>query len=570
VVPPDSGTGYYLPAQIQVASPEAFVHDGGVVYAESGIPLLYIGIFVISPSNFTLPPGTYGMNPLGTYIFSNRDEGTPVTMTYTVKATTGFSPLLTPVYDLADADFVAEKDADPVTVERADLYSLPSIQRVEVTSRSNSYAMTPVEARDQAQIEMFGPRVGPTVSAHEICDEFTIGPMVAQLILQRALYVRAKYTFKLSWEFCLIDPMDVISITDLTLGLNGAHVRVVSIEEDEAGLLTVVAEELVSGIGLATANPAGGSLGPGHAFSQLAVSVNTPLLYQPPTSLTGGTPQIWAGASPQPAGASTQWGGANVYASLDGTTYALAATITQPLSQGLLTAYLPIAVGGLDNVNTCSVDLTMSGGTLAGADPTSASLGVTRSLIENELISFTDATLTAANQYNLTALYRGMNSTTPAAHATGAPFARLDDAIVTYDIPAGLTGQTIYFKFQSFNAFGSGLQDLSDCAVFTIVVGAAGTAHPITIQLQSGVPLDLGAVNSTPTITDDFGAVTQAVGDRIDLGLLATIPHPIADQIRHATALVDFGTILSPVTLSDDFGAILDPAIDILDLGPIP
>ena len=54
--------------------------------------------------------------------------------------------------------------------------------------------MTPVEARDQAQIEMYGPRVGSTISAHEICDEFTIGPMVAQLILQRALYVRAKYT----------------------------------------------------------------------------------------------------------------------------------------------------------------------------------------------------------------------------------------------------------------------------------------------------------------------------------------------------------------------------------------
>ena len=50
-------------------------------------------------------------------------------MTYTVKATTGFAPLLTPRYDLTDADFLFEKDTDPVTVERVDLYSLPSIQR---------------------------------------------------------------------------------------------------------------------------------------------------------------------------------------------------------------------------------------------------------------------------------------------------------------------------------------------------------------------------------------------------------------------------------------------------------
>ena len=70
---------------------------------------------------------------------------------------------------------------------------------------------------------MYGPRVGSTITAHEICDEFTIGPMVAQLILQRALYVRAKYTFKLSWEFCLLDPMDVVSLTDAALGLDQAQ-----------------------------------------------------------------------------------------------------------------------------------------------------------------------------------------------------------------------------------------------------------------------------------------------------------------------------------------------------------
>ena len=567
-VVPSNDANWQLPAQITVSSPEAFVHDGGVVYAANGFPLIYIGIFIITPYSYTLPPGTYAMNPVGTYIFSGADEGKPVTMTYTVKSATGFSPLLTPRYDLTDADFIADKDQDPINVERVDVYSLPSIQRVEVTSRSNSYSMTAVEARDQGQIEMFGPRVGSTISAHEICDEFTIGPKVAQLILQRALYVRAKYHFKLSWEFCLLEPMDVVTINDAGLGLNQAKVRITDIEEDDNGLLTVTAEELVSGIGTATVNPSAGSLGQQHAFEQLAVAVNYPLLYQPPTSLTGGTAQIWAGASPQPGGSSLQWGGCNVWASLDGTTYQQAATITAPVNQGLLTASLPIAIAGLDNVNTLAVDLSMSQGVLTGTDPTSASLGVTRCVVDNELVSFTNATLTAANAYALTALYRGMNGTSPAAHGTGSPFARLDKTIVTYDIPAGLTGQVIYFKFQSFNAFGAGAQDLSDCAVYSIIVGSAGTSHPITIQLQSGVPLDLGPVNVTPTILDDFGPVTQAVGDRIDLGALAVIPHPIADQI--GSGALDLGPILTPITLSDDFGAILDPPIHISNLGTIP
>ena len=570
VVPPDSGVVWQLPAMITVASPDEFVSDGGVVYSENGFPLVFIGVVVITPFNYTLPSNTYGFDPVGTYVFSIFDAGKPVTMTYTVRASTGFAPLLTPQYDLADADYIAEADKDPINVDRADIYSLPSIQRIEVTSRSNSYSMTPVEARDQAQIEMYGPRVGSTITAHEICDEFTIGPTVAQLILQRALYVRAKYTWKLSWEFCLLDPMDVVTLTDLALGLDQAKVRIVSIEEDDNGLLTVVAEELVSGIGTAAANPSAGSGGPQHSFAQTAVSINAPLLYQPPTTLTGGVAQIWAGASPHASGASTQWGGCNIYASLDGTTYAEVATITQPVAQGVLSAYLPVAIAGSDPTDTLSVDLTMSSGVLANVDPTSASLGVTLSLVDNELVSFTDATLTATSAYDLTGLYRGMSGSAPAAHATGAPFARLDSSVLaTYTIPAGITGQTVYFKFQSFNAFGGGEQMLSDCAVYQITIGSAGAANPIAIQLGTGSPVDLGAVNAAPTITDDFGGVAAAVGDIIDLGNFGVVPHPIAVKLASGIPL-DLGPVVGVIDVSDDFGAVVDPPIHTSDLGTVP
>ena len=122
--------------------------------------------------------------------------------------------------------------------------------------------MTPIEARDQAQIEMYGPRVGSTVTAHEICDEFTVGPVVAQLILQRALYVRAKYTFKLAWEFCLLEPMDVVSINDANLGLQAASVRIVSIEEDDIG--AAANDRRMPRSTAISANPAAASTPPGH------------------------------------------------------------------------------------------------------------------------------------------------------------------------------------------------------------------------------------------------------------------------------------------------------------------
>ena len=197
-----------VPSIVTLCAQSQFVSDGGVVYAFSNVPFAFIGGAVPTAA------GQYGMITPGTYIFSTADEGKPVVVTYTAENLAGYTPNLTAAYALTDLDFVDEKgNRDPVQVERADIFSLPTIQRIEVSSRYNQYAATPLEARDQSQIEIFGPRVGSTIAAHEICDEFIIGPLVAQTILQRELYVRTKFAFKLSWEYCLLDPMDIVTIT---------------------------------------------------------------------------------------------------------------------------------------------------------------------------------------------------------------------------------------------------------------------------------------------------------------------------------------------------------------------
>ena len=329
-----------VPALVNLCSAASFVSDGGVVYAFSNVPMAFIG--ATAPS----AEGTYGMPTPGQYAFATADEGKPVVVTFTAQNLTGYSPDLTPVYALTDSDFVDEKgNKDPVQVERADVFSLPTIQRIEVLNRGNQYAAQPVEARDQSQIEIFGPRVGPTITAHEICDPFIIAPIVAQAILQRELYVRTKFTFKLSWEYCLLDPMDVITITDANLGLSDYPVRVIEIEEDDKGLLAVTCEEFVTGVSTPQFYQTAGSGGYQQNQGVPAVPVNTPFIYEPPLSATGGVAQIWVGASGAPYGSSTQWGGANVYVSVDGVTYSQVATITQAMRQGFLTAALPQASG---------------------------------------------------------------------------------------------------------------------------------------------------------------------------------------------------------------------------------
>ena len=146
-------------------------------------------------------------------------------------------------------------------------------------------------------------------------------------------------------------------------------------------------------------------------------------------------------------------------------TYSQVAVLTAPLRQGFLTASLP-AAAGWDSVDTLSVDLSESGGALSGTSEASAQQGATISLVDSELLAYEFAALTSGNAYNLTGLARALGGTAGAPHSTGAPFARLDGAIVKYNLPDNLIGQTLYFKFQSFNVFGGGLEDLSTCAVY--------------------------------------------------------------------------------------------------------
>ena len=511
--PPRRATEAIRPPTIVVATAANFVADGGVVYTFTGAALTYIG--AANPS----APGQYGVTPAGTYVFHINDQGSPVTITATVNIPVSYIPNLTPVYALNDLDFIDEKgNKDPVQAQRVDPFSLPTIQRIQCLSRDNQYGSTPVEARDQSQIELYGPRVGSTIQANEICDENVIGPIVAQTILQRGLYVRAHFSFKLSWEYCLLDPMDVVTITDANLGLSAYPVRITEIEEDDKGLLSIKAEELALGVSTPGTNPSSGAVSFQPNQSAAATAINAPLIYEPPPLLTGNIAQVWVGASGGSGGVvDANWGGAYVWASVDNVTYSQIGTITSPLRQGVLTASLPSA-SGWDTSDALAVNLAESGATLSGASAASAQAGATLSLVDGELLAYESATLTAPNAYNLTGLERAFAGTLGAAHAAGAPFARLDSAVVQYNLPDAWIGVPLSFKFQSFNVFGAGVEDLSTCTAYAYTPNGSGALGPVTQALLVGTNLDFGNVTASATETDDWGSATVSPVAEIDLG----------------------------------------------------
>src|SRR5438105_8322191 len=79
---------------------------------------------------------------------------------------------------------------------------------------------------------------------------------------------------------------------------------------------------------------------------------NPPIVFEPPAALSGGDLEIWLIAS-----GGADWGGAQVWISSDGNTYALAGTLYRGARQGVLSAGLA-SHADPDTTDTLAVDLT--------------------------------------------------------------------------------------------------------------------------------------------------------------------------------------------------------------------
>jgi hypothetical protein len=438
-----------------------------------------------------------------------------------------FTPNVRPIYNLADDDFMAQNNEDPLQVSRSDPFEAYNVWRLEIAERDNAYNLTTVESRDQNAIEIVeqatgsnGMRIAPTVTGHEICDE-NVASISGQLMLQRAVYIRNTYKFRLSWEYCLLDPMDLVTVTDAVLGLANAAIRLTEIEEDENGFLQVTAEEFPLGVASAvlyptqpvTNNPINRNVTPDP--------VNAPIIFEPPSALVS-TPQVWFAVSGGSGStADPNWGGCNVLASADGNTYVQIGTVYGPATQGVLSSSLPSYSGtNPDTTDRLAVNVAESGQALASGTAASAALGTPLVIVDQELMSFETATLASANNYSLTTLYRGLYGSVATIHSSGAPFALLNSAIFQYDLPAQYVGVELYFKFQSFNVFGGGVQELSSCSVYTYTPTGAAYAHPVAEAWLTGAAMDMGAVTSAVGTSDDYGnPPTLAVALDVDLGL---------------------------------------------------
>ncbi len=164
-----------------------------------------------------------------------------------------WSPDLTWQYSLNDGDFLpwgegrGDSDgaggSDPVLLIRDDPAQAANWVSLEYMDAANSYNPQIIAVFDQGMIDQFGLRTEAPLQAHAFTNP-TSATVSAQLQLQRRAYVRNLYKFKLGWKYCLLEPMDIVLISDSTLGLAAAPVRIIQIDEDDNGELAVTAEEI--------------------------------------------------------------------------------------------------------------------------------------------------------------------------------------------------------------------------------------------------------------------------------------------------------------------------------------
>jgi hypothetical protein len=226
-----------------------------------------------------------------------------------------WTPNLSWIAALTDDDFLpfehssdgrpVENGTDPVQFDFTDPQSLHNWLPVEYYDAVNYYNPQISPTFDQGSIDQFGLKLKPSLVAHEFTNPVSAG-LSGFLQLERELQIRTRPKFKLGWQHCLLEPMDIVLVTDSGAGFNQQPFRITGYEEDDNGDLSFDAEEIpgiVSGNQItpyypnARSHNRSNSAGGPPAYLTPPGGANIPVVFEPPAGLTGGQYQVWMIAS---------------------------------------------------------------------------------------------------------------------------------------------------------------------------------------------------------------------------------------------------------------------------------
>lgn len=392
-----------------------------------------------------------------------------------------------------DTCFLKKDGADTVKISCSPWQDAFNVVQIQWNNRASQYSSEITQEWDQAARNRYGDRIEDP-QTYEFIHTLPAAAFAGSMRVKRGVYNRNTYGFSLPYNYAYLEPMDVLYITTSSqwaAGLNNANLSIVNVpvrilkivdNPGEEGLV-ITAEEYPFGAHEPVIYNKDIQAGQTQQNLYADPGDSEVVMFEATDELTGFQGfEVWIGAT----GVGDEWGKTVVYVSQDGTKYLPVGECDQPARLGELNA--TFASGSdPDTTNSLVVDLVENSAQLESGTTTDADSGNTLCFCDGEIIAYSAATVTDADQYTMdTYIRRGLMGSAMASHATSSLFMRLDDAVFRFKYDPQWAGQTLYFKFQSVNKWGNSAQDLS---TLTPVMFTLPGDNPGTVDASSGLVL---------------------------------------------------------------------------------
>lgn len=372
-----------------------------------------------------------------------------------------FTPNTTICYSLTKDDFIEYSDGTVVKFSRKDSTDCYNSVDVEFTNRDNDYNKETATFKVTADVAKRGLRAMSSVSLPFIHTKERAAK-IAQAKAYESLIQRNTYTFKLGWQFALLEPGDLLELTDGIIGLSSTVVQITEFKENATGVYEVTAVE----------KPAGSYSRPMYDCHQgerpaadtgVSPGPNNPIYaFCPPIDEINGLSACAC------VNGGSSWGGAVVYISENNVDYTRIGMLEAPAIYGYLSENI--------SERTTTIDVNLYGsGTMANSE------SGTTLYIDDEEYSYTGATLIAQGKYRLTGVVRGLSGTEAAPHTSGSMWGKISSSF-RWSFEKADLGKEIFVKCCQYNIFGNNLTGLED-------------TEPIKLILKANKPPDVTAID---------------------------------------------------------------------------
>lgn len=374
-------------------------------------------------------------------------------------------------YNLTPDDFIPQTGGVCVSYSRKDSSEIYNRISVEFLNRANAYEKEIVNYQDNDDIKEFGVRQASTTQAHYLYTK-TRAVKLAEELCRKNKYERVKYTFKLDWAFCRLEPGDLVMLNDPLMGIENQPAMIASATEGTDSIITFTAISRAKGVYSGAEYNVHDNERPLIDFNPDPGVCELPMMFQPPALMTSADNEVWIGTW----GKNPNWGGCSVWVSDTNQYYKKLGIIDNRARYGALTKPL--------NREDTVLEMVLNQGSFTSVDAESAKNGDTVMYVDGEALSYQTAELLEDGTWRLSGLARGQFGSEADYHVKGASIARCDETFLKSGFANSYIGKTVYFKFTAFNIFGGMEQSLADVQAYAFM--------PVSVQIP---PPDVTALN---------------------------------------------------------------------------